>query len=171
MKLLSKNEKICKIKIWAPRILFVVYLAIVLRITVFRSDFSFQNFLSGGSINLKLLTGYAELVMGGHWWMFCYLFFGNIIWFVPLGMYLEMIGRTKRLWQAALIGFLFSLCIETLQYLFGTGYSELDDLLLNTLGVWVGAVGMRAIKRCKLYESLFTIADNSVMIERGKGGK
>lgn len=147
------------------RILFIVYVAVVLRITVFRSGFSFQNFLQGGSINIQLLKGYAELVSGAHWWMFCYLFFGNILWFVPFGMYLEATGRIRRLWQAALIGFLFSLCIETLQFLFGTGYSELDDLVLNTLGAWLGAAGSKGIKRCK---ELFTITDISVMIERRK---
>lgn len=130
-------------------ILFVVYLAVVLRITVFRSDFSLQNFLQGGNINLSLFVGYVPILASGSWWMFCYLFFGNILWFVPLGIYLECMGQAKGLWQAVILGFLFSLCIETLQYVFATGYSELDDLVLNTLGVWLGAAGMRKAKKYK----------------------
>lgn len=31
------------------------------------------------------------------------------------------------------------LIIETLQYIFGTGVSELDDLVLNTMGAGLGA--------------------------------
>lgn len=130
-----------------PHILFIVYMAVVLRITVFRSDFSFHNFLQGGSINLHLFTGYIPILTGGNWWMFCYLFLGNILWFVPFGIYLEVTERTDRLWKAAVLGFFFSLCIETFQYLFATGYSELDDLVLNTLGVWVGAIGGKGLKR------------------------
>ena len=132
-----------------PHILFIIYLAVVLRITVFRSDFSFQNFLQGGSINLSLFTDYVPILASGSWWMFCYLFLGNILWFVPFGVYLEATGQTARLWQAVVLGFFFSLCIETLQYLFATGYSELDDLVLNTFGTWIGALGMRGIKRYK----------------------
>ena len=147
MKLLSENEKTSKIKKTVLHILFVVYLVVVLRITVFRSGFSFHNFLQGGSIHLRLLVDYVDLIAGGHWWMFCYLFFGNILWFVPFGMYLEAMGMVRRLWQVLLLGFLFSLCIETLQYLFATGFSELDDLVLNTLGAWMGAAGVRWIKR------------------------
>jgi glycopeptide antibiotics resistance protein len=36
-------------------------------------------------------------------------------------------------------GFLLSAMIETLQFILGTGVSELDDLILNTFGVWIGA--------------------------------
>lgn len=39
-----------------------------------------------------------------------------------------------------LLGLLFSFAIELLQYVFGTGISELDDLILNSLGAWIGAV-------------------------------
>lgn len=39
-----------------------------------------------------------------------------------------------------LCGVGLSLVIETLQYIFGIGVSELDDLAFNTLGVWIGAV-------------------------------
>ncbi len=71
---------------------------------------------------------------------FTYLFVGNIVWFVPFGMYLQYMGISKTLVRTVLYGFLFSLLIETLQYVFGTGFSELDDLVLNTLGAWIGGV-------------------------------
>ncbi|MDE6917759.1 MAG: VanZ family protein, partial [Lachnospiraceae bacterium] len=62
---------------------------------------------------------------------------------VPFGMYLQYMGKTKTLLRAAACGLLFSLCIETMQYVFGTGYSELDDLILNTIGAWIGAAVVR----------------------------
>ena len=119
-------------------VLFLFYLAVVLRITVFRSTFTLQNLCQNGRVILTLFEGYIDLVKRREWFAFIYLFFGNIVWFVPFGMYLQYMGEQRRLLHTAVCGFLFSLLIETLQYVFGTGFSELDDLILNTLGAWVG---------------------------------
>lgn len=125
-------------KSWIP-FLFLVYLAVVLRITVFRSTFTLQHLCQNGKLTLTLFEGYFALIRQGNWFSFTYLFFGNIIWFIPFGMYLQYTKKSKTLLQAAIYGFLFSLLIETMQYVFGTGYSELDDLILNTFGAWIGA--------------------------------
>lgn len=130
-----------------PTILFWLYIAAVLRITVFRPGFLPVELLKNGNINLTLFQGYVPLLKKGDWFRFFYLFVGNIIWFVPFGMYLEHKSRGNRLWKIVLAGFLFSLTIESLQYLFGTSYSELDDLILNTAGVFAGAVFVKGIKR------------------------
>ena len=130
-----------------PTILFWLYIAVVLRITVFRPGFLPVELLKNGSVNLTLFQGYVPLLKKGDWFRFLYLIVGNIIWFVPFGMYLEHKSRGNSLWKIVLAGFLFSLTIESLQYLFGTGYSELDDLILNTAGVFAGAVLVKGIKR------------------------
>lgn len=130
-----------------PTILFWLYIAVVLRITVFRPGFLPVELLKNGSVNLTLFQGYVPLLKKGDWFRFLYLFVGNIIWFVPFGMYLEHKSWENRLWKIVLAGFLFSLTIESLQYLFGTGYSELDDLILNTAGVFAGAVFVKGVKR------------------------
>ncbi|MDE6622287.1 MAG: VanZ family protein [Lachnospiraceae bacterium] len=119
-------------------ILFLLYLAVVLRITVFRSTFTLQNLCQNGRMVLTLFDGYLDLIRRRDWFAFTYLFVGNIIWFVPFGMYLQYMGKQKKVLHTAFYGFLFSLLIETLQYVFGTGFSELDDLVLNTLGSWIG---------------------------------
>ena len=124
-------------------VLFVFYLAVVLRITVFRSTFTLQHLCQNGRIVLTIFESYRSLLRQGDWFSFTYLFGGNIIWFIPFGMYLQYSGKTKNLLYTALWGFLFTLLIETLQYVFGTGFSELDDLILNTFGVWIGAVLVR----------------------------
>jgi len=121
-------------------ILFLFYFAIVLRITVFRSTFTLQNLCRNGKVILSLFEGYIDLIRRGDWFAFTYLFGGNIIWFVPFGMYLQYMGKQRKLLYTTVYGFLFSLLIETLQYVFGTGFSELDDLVLNTFGAWIGGV-------------------------------
>ena len=129
-------------------ILFLLYLVIVLRITVFRSTFTLHHLCQNGKVILTLFQGYIDLVRRGDWFAFTYLFVGNIVWFVPFGMYLQYIGKQKTLLHTAIYGFLFSLLIETLQYVFGTGFSELDDLVLNTLGAWIGGVLVKVGTRC-----------------------
>lgn len=62
----------------------------------------------------------------------------NNIWlFVPLGTGLYRIFQKK--W-VLLIPFVFSVLIETTQYITGLGISEFDDVFGNTLGGWIGVV-------------------------------
>jgi glycopeptide antibiotics resistance protein len=48
-----------------------------------------------------------------------------------------------------LSGLFLSLVIEFLQYAFGTGISEADDLILNTLGALIGYALYRLIHKLK----------------------
>lgn len=126
--------------------MFVCYLAVLLKITVFRGGFGTHGFCTDGSINLKLFEEYAPLIRTHDWDRFIYLFVGNIIWFVPLGMYVRYRKPQAGIMRAVIFGLLLSLCIEIMQYLFGTGISELDDLILNTFGAALGAL-IRVKKR------------------------
>lgn len=129
------------------KILLVLYLGILLRITVFRSGFGLENLFQNGNINLTLFTEYLPMLRSGDWFRFIYLFVGNIVWFVPLGIFMELGKKEKPLWLILLCGLALSLFIETLQYVFGTGVSELDDLVLNTLGCVCGALFVRTVRK------------------------
>ncbi len=79
----------------------------------------------------------------------------NLIVFIPFGFFLaEFLASLKRfsigrrLGVAALTAFGLSLCIELLQLILKVGYFEVMDLVLNTLGGFVGAlmsVGVRKV--------------------------
>ena len=127
--------------------MFLIYAAVVLRITLFRSSFTLQDLCQNGKIILTLFEGYIDLIRRGDWFAFTYLSVGNIVWFVPFGMYLQYMGISRRLFQTALYGFLFSLLIKSMQFVFGTGFSELDDLVLNTFGAWIGGAVVKAFRR------------------------
>lgn len=133
-----------KRKHW-PTILFVCYLAVLLRITVFRSGFGTHGFCADGVVNLKLFTEYLPLIRTGDWGRIVYLFVGNIIWFIPLGMYVRYRKAERGILRAAVLGFVLSFSIETMQYMFGTGISELDDLILNTAGAALGVLLMHGL--------------------------
>ena len=122
-------------KIWKP--VFVLYICVLLRITVFRSGWLENDFFCGGVELVPFQTVFSYLKTGECWY-FCYLFFGNILWFVPLGIYAALKG--KPLWKCALYGFGLSFFIECMQFVLNTGYSETEDLLLNTLGAAIGGL-------------------------------
>ena len=61
--------------------------------------------------------------------------FGNILVFAPFGVFLPLIFKAQRKLSRFLLTVIFIvLSIETLQFLLLTGYSDIDDLILNTLG-------------------------------------
>lgn len=62
----------------------------------------------------------------------------NIVLFVPFGFFLSGLLPEKKTF-IVLLGLLFSLLIETLQYTQMRGSFEIDDLINNTLGSYVGA--------------------------------
>ena len=122
--------------------LFWLYLAVLLRITVFRSSFSIDHLFVNGEFNL---VPFVSLLRGGSLWKFTYLFVGNLIWFMPFGILLSHLTKIRR-YKMILYGFFLSLLIETMQFVFGTGVSELDDVILNTLGVYLGTNSYRISK-------------------------
>lgn len=67
--------------------------------------------------------------------------FGNILMFVPTGIILPILyKRLNNFFKVAGIGFLMSLAIEVLQLPFAARTSDVDDLIMNTLGVATGFV-------------------------------
>ena len=65
---------------------------------------------------------------------------------MPFGLFLPLLYKKYRsIIVVAVIGFLFSLCIELVQML-GWGATEMDDLIANTLGVCLGYISYCLIK-------------------------
>lgn len=81
--------------------------------------------------------------------------FSNLFAFIPFGFFLsEFLASTKsicagrRLGLVILAGFGLSLTFECLQLILHVGYFELTDLVMNTVGTFVGAgmsVGVRSL--------------------------
>lgn len=120
---------------WLKRIGFVLYLLILFRITVFRSGW-YDNSFFQGQIELIPFQDIFGYLFNDRWFDFVYLFFGNILWFVPFG--LVCCAKKQGIWKTLLWTFLLSLTIEVLQFVFSSGYSDVEDLILNTLGGGLG---------------------------------
>ena len=133
------------------RLALVIYITIIYTITVIRPTHPSAGFMHG-TINLSLFTEYVPIVQEGRWLAFIWLFVGNIIWFVPLGVFLRIFNSWKNrkygvgMFISAGAGMCVSLSIEVLQFVFGKGVSEIDDLILNTLGVIIGYWAIERIR-------------------------
>lgn len=88
------------------------------------------------------------------WLIAVYNLAANIGLFIPYGLFL----RFKRfsLWKSFLTAFLMVACIEILQFGSHRGSLDVDDLILNVLGVFLGYV-------------LFPFVQQVVQIELNKG--
>ncbi|MGL6197321.1 MAG: VanZ family protein [Lacrimispora sphenoides] len=90
---------------------------------------SIMEYISGGSENLKRFA-FGNVV-------------GNVAIFVPFGIYFPLFKNDKRVMNNLLFIFLVSLLVEIIQGLFGIGASDIDDVILNCLGGWIGILGYK----------------------------
>lgn len=64
---------------------------------------------------------------------------GNVIGFLPFGFIVPVMHKKmESFWKVSLLGFMFSLCVETIQLITKVGCFDVDDLMLNTLGAMIG---------------------------------
>ena len=62
----------------------------------------------------------------------------NVAAFVPIGFLFGCIYGRAKWWKALLLGGVFSIMIEILQFAFKRGMSEFDDVFHNVLGCLIG---------------------------------
>ena len=75
---------------------------------------------------------------------------GNAVMFIPSGIVLPIIYRQlNSFWKVVATGAVISLCTELLQLPFPSRASDIDDLILNTMGAAVGYGIYAACKRLK----------------------
>jgi len=125
--------------LWIVHVLFVVYIVVLFKFTIFRAK------IVPRELNWHFFREYLRFLQNHSWGHFIYFFVGNIAAFIPLGMYLSYLG--KRPVSTVIAGFLLSLFIETMQYVWSVGVSELDDLILNTIGAFVGVWVVRILQK------------------------
>lgn len=72
------------------------------------------------------------------------MFFGNLLYFTPLGYIVSTLISDKSHTFKAIFTFVFPITAFTLlefsQYMFQNGYCEFDDMLMNSLGFWIGSL-------------------------------
>lgn len=70
----------------------------------------------------------------------------NVIVFIPIGNLLGIAFKQVTWWKALLIGCSISITIEALQFWFMKGFSEVDDVMHNTIGCIAGYILVHGLR-------------------------
>ena len=150
----------------AALFLFVLFCAGLAALTVFPSGFwtpqHWQNAISGMEPLWPLIplsqsvpniqwmpTLFRSDISLGEWGL--YMMVANALIFLPMGFFPNLLWRRPRWWKGLLVGVCSSLSIEFLQ-LFAGRSTDIDDLILNSSGAFLG--GLLALILGKLVPSL-----------------
>ncbi|MCM1193206.1 MAG: VanZ family protein [Butyrivibrio sp.] len=116
---------------WVPVTAFCVYMAVLLVITFLsresgsRSDVLDLELFSTWGINDRNNAFVIE----------------NVLLFIPYGLfYCWNSSERWKLLRCTFLGAVISLGIETMQLVTGRGYFQIDDIVTNTLGAFLGAL-------------------------------
>jgi len=98
-------------------------------------------------VPFKTISRYFEYFSYFKLWDWISNIFGNVLLFIPIGLLIPfMIKRNHKGLITLVIGFFMTLNIEVIQHFFGLGVFDVDDILLNILGVALGYVLYKAMK-------------------------
>ncbi|MCY1434848.1 VanZ like family protein [compost metagenome] len=63
-----------------------------------------------------------------------------------MGFLLPLLSKKfRKAWVIICLGFISSLAVETVQFIFTVGSADIDDLILNTIGAWLGYLAYKGI--------------------------
>lgn len=65
---------------------------------------------------------------------------GNILLFVPMGIYIHALTCRKKIWIPVALSLLSTILIETAQFVLATGSFDIDDIMMNFLGALSGVL-------------------------------
>ncbi len=143
----------------------LIYGFVIIRTRISIGDISLQrdvnfvplsniiNYLNGDSIQYNGGTSFYE--------NFMYLC-GNILIFAPLGFFI-LIYREKLRWYILLIPVVLSSMIEISQLLLHNGSCDIDDVILNTIGFYLGILIFKAVN---LLRKLITGGEETTIFHR-----
>lgn len=129
--------------IFAPDMIKKLYIITIIPYTVLLLYFMFLGFgRTPFSYNIVRLTPivstYYFVKETSHWYNIFINIVGNVVMFAPFG-FLGWIFPKFNEFKSLIITFLTVLIIvEALQYFTRLGVFDVDDILLNSMGVWLG---------------------------------
>lgn len=90
------------------------------------------------------------------WWVVAINIIGNILIFVPIGFLVSVLTPHRHKgWLALAIGLAISLTIEIVQLSFIIRVFDVDDLILNSFGAWLGFITFLVFNQIKPFKELF----------------
>lgn len=125
------------------KILFIIYIIILVWIILFKLSFNFSDIGRLRSVNLIPFKYDIETTFQ------LKEVIDNILIFIPMGVLLKMLKIDNK--RTILFGFLTSLSFEIMQYMFQIGVSDITDIITNTTGTIIGMLFYVIL--CKIFKN------------------
>lgn len=148
--MLHKNKKLLKA---AAAIIFLIYIGGLIYFLFFSEKYGRNNASDFYRYNLMPFHEIMRFckyrdVIGFE--MVAVNLAGNIVVFMPFGFLLPVIYKPLKKWYAILpLGICFSIVIECVQLVTKVGSMDIDDVILNVTGVWLGFVFLKLCCFCR----------------------
>jgi len=117
-------------------VLFTIYMFVLLWILLLKFGVRFT-YMEERSVNLIPFSealDRSQLIL-------------NVVFFIPLGIYAEVLFKKWTLWNRLFFVFLTSLMVEGLQYVLRIGALDTTDIITNSLGGLTGLLIYVAIEK------------------------
>lgn len=141
---------------WLAVCALIAYSAILIRLVVFKAiptvHVGHLIFRLGGTRsghpNLVPFKTIAPLLLGrGHRLIAMANLLGNIVPFMPIGFLAPLVFRSFSWQKALLLGIATGLTFELTELVFRVGIFDVDDIILNAVGVLLGYAAFAMVQR------------------------
>lgn len=132
----------------APLIVLLIYIVILIKVMVFKSVpnirvghlmLNFSGTDANGHANLIPFRTIGPYLLGYKGWIIAGInLIGNIIFLIPIGFLLPFVYRSMTWKKSLMLAIASGLAIELLQTILHVGIFDIDDVILNALGVMIG---------------------------------
>jgi glycopeptide antibiotics resistance protein len=135
-------------------ILFLCSLLFIVYLTIFPNSYLGIGTKDGGGTNFVPFHTMKDLLYHHPFNEFIMNNVGNIVLFVPFGLFLSLkFNKTGSLNKVILSGMLLSVIIECIQIFIPNRWTDIDDVILNTIGTGIGYYLLKLLKvkkyKCK----------------------
>ena len=139
---------------WGGRVLLVLYLACLIYFMFFSESYGRTEIHTEYRYNLVLFREIRRFIVYRHKLGMAAVLLnlvGTVVAFMPCGFLLPAISRrSRRFGGAVFVGFFISFLIECTQLLLRVGSFDVDDMILNTLGVALGFLLNRMVQKVRI---------------------
>lgn len=133
-----------KLKSVILKMTFIMYIIILLYLVFFRFAHGYFRDLVN-LIPFKTILGYLSEGLGTSPSVSLGNVLGNIVMFIPLGVYLKIFLKDKRWFVSFLWIFISTVAIELIQFILKIGVCDIDDVILNSIGGLTGILIYRIL--------------------------
>lgn len=131
--------------------IYIVYFLFMAKILLFKNVSPAEIFNPDREISRTIAIIPFKSIMkyynSGNLWATVLNVVGNVVIFIPFGVYLTLYTKHKTTLKVVSIAFIVSTIVEVVQFVLDIGIADVDDIILNVMG---GLVGVWTYKILKL---------------------